>query len=926
MRTDDNKRRSRSTLRRVTRAAAVQRALGALEQWTILDDDGSIVAQSEPPAALEPSFPVEADGVRRGAVAGPQAAAVAGLLGALVEAEARQQTLGREALHRYKELTLLYDFSEQISVSMSPAQVADLVAHKASSLVRDSALQVLIRQDSQLRPLARRGGETVQTPELVAAIERVANTGEVQVLDEPQGGSLIAPIRTAASVLGVLWVGPTPGVRYGSEEVKLCCMLGLQAGHAIENARQSAELRAHRDHLEDLVVERTRRLEEALEAVQKAREAELEYLAQVDVLTEAAASVEARGFQPERLASVAERPDALGQLARVFGAMAREVVLREQRLAARIERLKMDIAEQRSAARRTTHPFVPIDRRIALAMGRTLPEMARGAALFTDITGYTRTAEALAEQLGPDAGAEELVRQLNRTLTLLIEEVHRHGGAVIGFAGDGITCWFDDVMCGVVAEHPGSLRARAAASAMRRALSDSAGSTLFTQKKSVVAAGEARRYLVGDPEIQRIDVLVGSPFDRLALGEKLPEPGEILVEVGPGHPGPRKEIEGLFFAPLDPSAHPQALQAWPDLGSLAAGSRSGGDLYDEWILPPVRQRLAEGQVGYLDELRDATALFFRFRGVADGTQLDQTVRWIQGVGAHHGGDVIQLSTMAQGFFVYLGFGALSPCTHDASAAVRAAMELMQPPRHLAFLRDLSIGIGRGTLRLGTYGSASRCAVGLQGDETNTAARLMAAGHGEILCSEAVYDAARLHLGFEALPPLALKGKAQAHQAYRPVRDQRVDLAGLPTRQLDTLKIASVLGESFDAAEIRDLHGETDPQAMDATLGGLEQAGFLIHSGGVWAFASRQVRHAAYDLLLLAQRRLLHLQVAERLQGLTDLDAGLLPTLAYHWERAGQPQRAAAALERASAVAHQRGDLGQALALAERAERLAAERT
>ena len=52
--------------------------------------------------------------------------------------------------------------------------------------------------------------------------------------------------------------------------------------------------------------------------------------------------------------------------------------------------------------------YSPIDRRHALARGQTLPERAEGAALFADISGFTPLTEALALELGPKRGAEEL--------------------------------------------------------------------------------------------------------------------------------------------------------------------------------------------------------------------------------------------------------------------------------------------------------------------------------------------------------------------------------------------------------------------------------------------------------------------------------------------------------------------------------------
>jgi DNA-binding response OmpR family regulator len=73
------------------------------------------------------------------------------------------------------------------------------------------------------------------------------------------------------------------------------------------------------------------------------RDLEVEYLRQVTLLTEAATAVETQDFEPDTLNSVAGRPDALGNLARVFQQMAREVFAREQRLEKQVQALRIEL-------------------------------------------------------------------------------------------------------------------------------------------------------------------------------------------------------------------------------------------------------------------------------------------------------------------------------------------------------------------------------------------------------------------------------------------------------------------------------------------------------------------------------------------------------------------------------------------------------
>jgi CheY-like chemotaxis protein len=76
---------------------------------------------------------------------------------------------------------------------------------------------------------------------------------------------------------------------------------------------------------------------------------EVEYLQNVARVTAAAAAVETGEFELESLADVARRTDGLGQLARVFQRMAREVYAREQRLKQQVQQLSIQLDEARQA-------------------------------------------------------------------------------------------------------------------------------------------------------------------------------------------------------------------------------------------------------------------------------------------------------------------------------------------------------------------------------------------------------------------------------------------------------------------------------------------------------------------------------------------------------------------------------------------------
>lgn len=84
-------------------------------------------------------------------------------------------------------------------------------------------------------------------------------------------------------------------------------------------------------------------------AKKRLHDLELEYLEQVAHVVRAAAAIEEGDFETSSLESVVSRNDALGQLARVFQRMARQVQAREESLRREMHILRIEIDEARTA-------------------------------------------------------------------------------------------------------------------------------------------------------------------------------------------------------------------------------------------------------------------------------------------------------------------------------------------------------------------------------------------------------------------------------------------------------------------------------------------------------------------------------------------------------------------------------------------------
>jgi DNA-binding response OmpR family regulator len=79
------------------------------------------------------------------------------------------------------------------------------------------------------------------------------------------------------------------------------------------------------------------------------RDQEIDYLRNVQQVTSAAGAVEAGKFEPASLENVSQRDDELGQLARVFQRMARQVYAREMQLKQQVHQLRIELDEARQS-------------------------------------------------------------------------------------------------------------------------------------------------------------------------------------------------------------------------------------------------------------------------------------------------------------------------------------------------------------------------------------------------------------------------------------------------------------------------------------------------------------------------------------------------------------------------------------------------
>ncbi|GAB4581863.1 MAG: adenylate/guanylate cyclase domain-containing protein [Anaerolineales bacterium] len=456
--------------------------------------------------------------------------------------------------------------------------------------------------------------------------------------------------------------------------------------------------------------------------------------------------------------------------------------------------------------------YLPQDRRAALARGESLPDRVEGTALFADLSGFTPLTEQLAEALGPRRGVEALSLHLNTIYDTLIAEVERFGGSVVSFAGDAIICWF--------AGEASSQRAVACSFAMHQRMKAFQtivlpnGNTTEVAVKTSVASGRARRFVIGNPQIQLQDILAGEVIDRMAAGEKLAHKGETIVDTATVKN--LKEAIRIVewraddrFALILPKDTPPS--PFPDFRGDTSPTRLLPEQLQPWLIPAIYTRIHSGQGEFLTELRPGVPVFVQFSGINfetdDGLQLDLFIRRVQDILTRYEGTLIDITVGDKGSYIHISFGAITIHEDDPRRAVQAALEIQQIPTELTFLRSIQIGIGRGTLRTGAYGGQTRRMYGALGDDVNLAARLMeAAQPGDILVSGRIFHALADEFEIEPRPPLHVKGKVEPVPVFvvkgmrhgRAIRLQEPQYAlPLVGRQSELAQIAEKMGQVVD---------------------------------------------------------------------------------------------------------------------------------
>jgi len=209
---------------------------------------------------------------------GQQANILAGLLTHYATKESERKTLGQEVLTMYREINVIYDFSQKLAKTIDPKVIADLTLEEANHLISGIGGVVIVagQDGSDIELLSSLGEEILSQSSINSKeipFQQISDFTIAEIVNEAKSESkfaklspvveslIYAPLKVKENVLGLIVLFSDRKEAYKAADLKLLTTLALQAGSAMESALLSKK-----------IIEEAKSREEALKRVDKLKD------------------------------------------------------------------------------------------------------------------------------------------------------------------------------------------------------------------------------------------------------------------------------------------------------------------------------------------------------------------------------------------------------------------------------------------------------------------------------------------------------------------------------------------------------------------------------------------------------------------------------------------------------------------------------
>ena len=228
--------------------------------------------------------PIVCQGRVLGLVRGREnASLISSILSYISELEMTKKSLVREALDKYREISLLYDIAEKISTCLDPEAIGQLVIDGALKLILADRASVMLYNEKtdMLEILSAHGDDLtpgIEVPADFSIMGSVLARGRAEIVNDVWAdprfvegalkvSSLIcAPLKVADKDIGILYITSEETKNYEAKDLDLITALASQSAASIENALLFRTLEQKvRDRTRDLSLANGRLRQEIIE-------------------------------------------------------------------------------------------------------------------------------------------------------------------------------------------------------------------------------------------------------------------------------------------------------------------------------------------------------------------------------------------------------------------------------------------------------------------------------------------------------------------------------------------------------------------------------------------------------------------------------------------------------------------------------------
>lgn len=175
---------------------------------------------------------------------------LAHLLSYLVNVEGEKKRVGQEVLDLYREINLIYNFSEKLSKALDAEMIAKIALQEVRQLIDADGGMVffLPEQGTAMELLAEEGHFTFGSQQGggLSAMTSLIAEGKAGIIHAPEpgiapvmaapGALIYAPLRVKHRLLGAILLGANREITYAAADLKLLTTVALQSAAAIESA------------------------------------------------------------------------------------------------------------------------------------------------------------------------------------------------------------------------------------------------------------------------------------------------------------------------------------------------------------------------------------------------------------------------------------------------------------------------------------------------------------------------------------------------------------------------------------------------------------------------------------------------------------------------------------------------------------------